>query len=79
MKIYLISAKNGEFVGFTDRRDAHWTANGGNAPGPYGAIPTLGDSFRDCYGEGDEDAEFPLIEIELTPAQAKACKIKERK
>ena len=77
MKIFLVSARNGEFVGFTDRKDAQWTANGDMQPGPFGAIPSLGDSFRNDYSNDDEDASFPLIEIELTPEQAKACNIKD--
>lgn len=79
MKLYLVSAKNGEFVGFTDRKDATWTAKGGCPPGPFGAVPTLGDSFREGYGDDDEDAVFPMIEIDLTPEQVKACQIPKAK
>lgn len=76
MKVYLISARNGEFVGFTDKRDANWTATGTRAP--FG-LPTLGESFREMYGEedddGDVDGNFPMIEIELTAEQVKALEI----
>ena len=70
MKVYLISAKNGEFIGFTDPRDAAWTATGKHPPM---GVPTIGDAFRDCY---EDTKTFPMIEIELTPEQVKALKIK---
>lgn len=77
MKLYLISARNGEFVGFTNRADAVWTAEGGRSyASPYGGVPTLGDSFRDIAGGGSRRPTFPLIEVELTDEQVKAARIK---
>jgi hypothetical protein len=72
MKIYLISARNGEFVGFTDRRDAKWTATGKNPP--FG-VPSLGEDFRENYADDDASATFPMIEIELTPEQVKQLEV----
>jgi hypothetical protein len=69
MKLYLISAKNGEFVGFTHSGDAHWTATGKHKP--FG-VPTLGDEFRNMH---EEITVFPMIEIELTDEQVKKLKI----
>lgn len=81
MKVYLVSGKNGEFVGFTDPKDARYAATG-NTSGCFG-VSTLGDAFRDAYADGVDDSdddddcpEFPIIEIELTPDQIAKAEIK---
>jgi len=70
MKLFLISSRNGEVVGFTDRTDASWTATGRHAPV---GLPTLGAMFREENGADDDDSkkQFPMIDIELTPEQVK--------
>ena len=69
MKLHLISAKNGEFVAFTNGGDANWTATGKHSP--FG-LPTLGVAFREAY---DDITTFPMITIELTDEQAKELKV----
>lgn len=69
MKLYLISARNGEVVGFTNRTDASWTATGKFKPVWQ---PALGVAFRENAGaEDNPKKQFPMIEIELTPEQVK--------
>ena len=69
MKIYLISSRNGELVGFTSSVDANWTATGKHAPI---GTPTLGETFRDM---NDSKKKFPMITLELTDDQVKALGI----
>ena len=84
MKIYLVSARNGEVVGFTDKKDAKYASDGFRIGFGMG-VSSLGQSFREFYAEdgwedddGDEVIEndpFPILEIELTPEQVKALEI----
>ena len=68
MKLFLISSRNGEVVGFTDRTDASWTATGKFEPVWQ---PSLGAAFRENCGAEGTKKQFPMIEIELTPEQVK--------
>lgn len=69
MRIYLVSDRNDELVGFRSSADAHWTATGKHAPL---GLPTLGDSFREI---NSQNKTFPIISIELTDEQVKALKL----
>ncbi len=70
MKIYLVSAKNGDFVAFTSAVDAKWTATGRYRPAL--GTPTLGDEFRNMHAP---KKTFPMITLELTDDQVKLLKI----
>lgn len=63
-KLHLVwnTARN-ECVGFLDKAAADWTAKGGRSRHPYGAVPTIGEAFRESYGE-DAD-RLPQSEIDL--------------
>lgn len=66
MKIYLVWNKGrNECVGFHDKRDADWTAKGGRPPTylGYPATPTIGEAFRDSYG--DEMKKLPQTTVEI--------------
>jgi len=69
MKLHIVSARNGEVVGFTNRADATWTATGKHRPVWQ---PSLGAQFREDHSESKT---FPMISIELTPEQVKALRI----
>lgn len=70
MRIYLVSSRNGELVGFRSHADANWTAHGTHEP--VDGRPTLGESFREM---NDKNKNFPVIDIELTDEQVKALRI----
>lgn len=62
MLLYLVwnKAKN-ECVGFLDKRDADWTAKGGRHP--QGWQPSIGEAFRDSYG--DQAKRLPQTSVEI--------------
>lgn len=45
-----------------DQDDAEYTATGISTS--FG-VTTVGDSFRETYADGEEDAEFDIQEIEI--------------
>ncbi len=53
-----------ECVGFLDKRNADYTATGKKRylEHPF-MTPTLGDAFRDCYG--DEASRLPQTVVEV--------------
>lgn len=69
-RLYLVSDRNGEVVGFRSSVDANWTATGKRAPAL--GLPTLGVEFRAMH---DKNKTFPVISIELTDEQVKALKL----
>jgi hypothetical protein len=82
MKVYLVAAPCGEFVGFLDKKDAFYASTGIRSRSSFGTS-SLAENFRECYAEdgwdNDDDEEemdesLPMITVELTPEQVAACK-----
>jgi hypothetical protein len=81
MKVYLVAAPCGEFVGFLVKQDACYASTGIHTG--FG-VSMLAQDFRECYADDDwgmddddsddEATEFPMIEVDLTPEQVAACK-----
>lgn len=59
------NAAKSECVGFFDKKDADYTATGNRKYLRDPFTPTLGDAFREVYG--DDAKRLPQTEIELSP------------
>lgn len=65
-EFWAVIAPCGHGVIFEHEKDAQWTLTGEGTGADGFGVPTIGDSFRDCYG----DDEIELVRIRVA-AQAK--------
>ena len=71
-KVHLVwNGAMSECVGFLDKRDADYTATGNMRKLEYpGVTPTVGDAFRESYGEDRAHLPQTTVDLDAPPVAA---------